>query len=803
MMLFCVRKPMKRIVSLIIIIPLVFSCTNLFSQNALKAFQWSDHLPYNQAYSVTHQGNKIYAVANECIFSFNEDDNSYQRYNKVTGLSDIEPAIVKNNPYNNALIILYQNSNIDIIKNGNITNVPDILNKSNIGSKTINSVTFKGSLAYLACAFGIVVYDMDALQVVDTYIIGSGASYINVYQIAISPTYIYAATSKGIYYASVNSSNLASYTNWTQVSQLSQPNGVYNGVVYFGSNIIASYSGNLSTGGSAGSNTNSDTLYQFNGTSWNKNLFNTVDGIVRISVSDNKFIVIDNHGFSSYDTLGNGISLEWGFPELPYAAYGTTADAIPDPIQPSWFWEANSLYGLLKCNTTSKKPAQYQINGPTSAGCAQIQIKDGKVIVAPSFLGYKQAPAYLSLGVFSFINGTWTMDIHTPPYNIKDIDCIAFDNSDNTHFYAGSFGNGIVEVGNDSVATIYDCTNSVIPHRNFTGNTQTYVSSLYSDINNNLWIATNDNPTFIAIKKNTTPITWAQLDFSNLVPGIQYLNTNQILVDSSNLMFVIAYGTGVFIYKNDGNFTQPNSSNSKLLTNVAGNGGLPSLYPICMAEDKTGDLWVGTDQGIYVFYNPGSILTQASGWDAQPIYVTQNGQTQLLLHTDNVTSIFVDGANNKWIGTATSGLFLFSPDGQTQIYNFNTQNSPIFSNNIIDVKVNPTTGEVIIATDKGLQSFQNTTTEGNTSFEDVYAYPNPVKPGYSGPILIHGMISGADVKIIDSGGNFVYETTSEGGQASWNGQNFKGQRVASGIYMVICETPDGSQKKMTKILLLN
>jgi hypothetical protein len=807
-MLFCVYKQMKKIVAFIVI-PFVCFYTDLKSQNELKSFQWSDHLPYSKAYSVTHQGNKIYAASNECVFSFNKDDNSYQRLNKVTGLSDVEPVIVKNNPYNNALLVLYKNSNIDVIKNGTVTNVPDLYSKPNIGNKTINSVTFRGKWAYLSCGFGIVLYDTDALQFGDTYIIGPGGTNVNVYQVALSLDSIYAATSTGIFHASLNSSNLDSYTNWYQVTSLSQPNGVYNGVVYFNNNIIASYSGNLSSGFTA-ADSNIDTLYCYNGTNWGKNPFNTVDAIRNISVSESgkQFIVIDNVGFVAYDVLGNATNLHWVLP-LNYGIY-SAQDVMPDPTEAGWFWEANSISGLIKLKNTTDIPKQYSINGPVAVNCGEIQVKEDKVIVAPTFLGYQKSPAYLTLGVSSLLNGTWRTDIHSN--KIYDIDCVAFDQNDKNHFYAGSFGNGLLEVKNDSLVAHYSYYNApLLSHRNFINTTtnvpdtaEIQVTSLYTDINNNLWITTNDNPTFVTIKKNDN--TWAQLDFSSLFPPgipVQYLQTDQIIVDSTNTMYIAAYGTGIFVYKNNGGFSKPDSANSKLLTNITGHGGLPSLYPNCLAKDKSGDLWVGTDQGICVFYNPNSILTQSSGWDAQPIYVTQNGQTQLLLHTDIITCIFVDGANNKWIGTVTSGLFCFSPDGQTQIYNFNTQNSPIFSNNIIDVKVNPLTGEVYIATDKGLLSFQNTITEGNTNFEDVYAYPNPVKPGYSGPILIHGMVSGADVKIIDSGGNFVYSTTSEGGQASWNGQNFKGQRVASGIYMVICETPDGSQKKMTKILLLN
>lgn len=797
----------------LILFSFCFSLCTL-AQNASKPFGWRDHLSYNQAFSVTSQGNKIYAVTSECLFAFNKDDNSYQRFNKVTGLSDIEPTVVKNNPYNNAVMVVYKNSNLDIIKNGSITNEPSLLHKQNTGNKTISNVTFKDNLCYLACGFGIAVFDTDALEFKETYIIGPGGTNVFVYQVALTSTTIYAATAKGIYYAPLSASNLESYTYWHQITNLPVPNGVYNGIVNFNGTIIASYSGNLSPNPPSGTDV-IDTLYKCNiDSSWSVYpVSGAANHINKISVSnDNKqLVVMDNIGFIAYDASANQTVMHWGFPGLTNAAYYAT-DAIPDPTEPGWYWETNSVFGLLKCKNTSSTPQVFSINGPGTSFCNQVQIKDDKVIVAPYFLGFQKAPVYNFLGVYSYQNDTWITDIHSPPYSGAGINCVAFDYNDKTHFYAGSFGNGMIEVKNDSVAAKYTCNNSPIAHRNFivtypsniqgpdTGETQ--VTSLYSDINNNLWITTNDNPTFVTVKKNDN--TWASLDFTNLVGNIQYLNTNQIIVDSSNLVWVPAYGTGLFLYKNDGNFSAPNASNSKLLINQPGKGGLPSNNVTCVASDKSNDIWVGTDQGIYVFYSPESILTAgSSGWDAQPIYVQQDGQTQLLLQTNIVTCIFVDGANNKWVGTATSGLFCFSSDGQTELYHFTIDNSPLFSNTINSVNVSGKTGEVFISTAKGLQSFQGITTEGLTNFEDVYAYPNPVKPNYTGPILIHGMVSGATVKIVDGGGNFVYETTSEGGQAIWNGENFKGKRVASGVYMVICAMPDGSQKKLTKILLLN
>ena len=780
------------------------------SQNVLNSFQWSDHLPYNLASSVTHQGNVIYAVSNECLFSYNKNDNSYQRYNKVNGLSDIEPAQVKNNPYNNAMLVIYKNSNIDVLKGGGVTNVPDLLNKQNIGNKTVNSITFSGKFAYLACGFGIAVFDTDALQFADNYIIGPNGSSLNVYQVALSSTYIFAATSKGIYKAPLSASNLSSFTNWTHDTTIPNPNAIFNGIVNFGGNILANYSYYLTTNTSLPyGGSQKDTLYKLNsnGSGWNKNTFNTTDQVVKILVSDDskQFIVLESLGFSAYNLSGTNI-MGGQWENTRPNTFTAPGDVMPDPTEAGTYWQADLKSGLLKL----KKPGAtiqitpYQINGPASAGCAQIQWKDDKLLIAPDFLGYQQTNAYGQDAISTYSNGTWVHDtVSTSNNAVFDVNCVAFDYNDKNHFYGGSFGTGLVEIKNDVMVAQYTGTNSPIPGRTLFGssNNQYQVTSLFTDPSNNLWITTNDGYNFLTVKKNDN--SWENLDFSSIVSGLTGLYTNQVLVDSFNQTWVAAYGVGIFLYKNDGKFSQPNASNSILLINKAGKGNLPSNYPICMAYDKSGDMWIGTDQGIYVFYNPSSILTQTSGWDAQPIYVQQDGQTQLLLQTDNVTSICVDGANNKWVGTVSSGLFCFSPDGQKQLYHFTTSNSPLFSNDIVSININPKTGEVYIATSKGLQSFQNIVTEGLTNFEDVYAYPNPVKPDYTGPILIHGMISGASVKITDAAGNFVYETTSEGGQAVWNGQNFKGQRVASGVYMVLCAAPDGSQKKLTKILLLN
>lgn len=219
------------------------------------------------------------------------------------------------------------------------------------------------------------------------------------------------------------------------------------------------------------------------------------------------------------------------------------------------------------------------------------------------------------------------------------------------------------------------------------------------------------------------------------------------------------------------------------------------------ALDKDGKIWVGTDQGVYVFFSPGSVQNGGSNAQAQQIYITQDGIVQLLLETEAVTAIAVDGANRKWFGTSNSGVYLMSESGTELIAHFTRENSPLPSNTIIDIAVEDVSGEVFFSTDKGLIAYMGTATEAKQDCKDLVAFPNPVRHDYTGPIAIRGLIGNSEVKITDTAGNLVYKTTSFGGQAVWDGNNIDGNRVQSGVYIAHCAAPDGKKSCPVKILI--
>jgi len=265
--------------------------------------------------------------------------------------------------------------------------------------------------------------------------------------------------------------------------------------------------------------------------------------------------------------------------------------------------------------------------------------------------------------------------------------------------------------------------------------------------------------------------------------------------------------------KDDGFVFDENSTSGKTiigLNAVENNGSIPGSNIYSMAKDLDGEIWIGTDEGIAIFYKPEEILSSTTINADRPL-VNFDGYVQYLLETEIVTSIDVDGANRKWVGTDRAGVFLLSPDGTEQIYHFTEDNSPLFSNNISDLAVNQETGEVFIGTSKGMIAFGGDATDPSENYDDTYAYPNPVKSDYYGVITITKLKENSIVKITDISGNLVYETNrvvvndyeEVSGSAEWFGEDLNGNRVKTGVYLVFISDEEGNEKMVTKILFVN
>jgi hypothetical protein len=289
--------------------------------------------------------------------------------------------------------------------------------------------------------------------------------------------------------------------------------------------------------------------------------------------------------------------------------------------------------------------------------------------------------------------------------------------------------------------------------------------------------------------------------------------TNDLLTSSSSLMF-----TDLLVTKDDDIWISVMRKGMVVLRDN-GSGKLteksfPIKYsyygttfdkPLCMNEDHDGNIWVGTNSGPVMFFNPSKVF-ENSDVSAFQVAIRRNDGTDnidFLLSGETIADIKTDGGNRKWIATEKSGVFLVSADGEKTLNNFREENSPLLSNNVTGIGVMEKTGEVFFATDKGVISFKGVATKGKNDYDSVYVFPNPVRENFDGNVTITGLIENTIVKITDIGGNLVYESNSLGGQAIWNGRNFNGNRVGTGVYLVFLSTQDGSQSHVTKILFIH
>jgi hypothetical protein len=215
-----------------------------------------------------------------------------------------------------------------------------------------------------------------------------------------------------------------------------------------------------------------------------------------------------------------------------------------------------------------------------------------------------------------------------------------------------------------------------------------------------------------------------------------------------------------------------------------------------LVQDKAGTIWVGTDNGVAVFYNSENVLAASNYAAVKPIV-----NRRPLLESQVVRAIAVDGANRKWIGT-DAGLWLISEDGEALVTHFNTQNSPLPSDKILDIALINKTGEVFVLTHSGLATYRSTATETTVKPDCAVVYPNPVRPGYTGLVGISGLPNNAVVKITDIAGTLVYQAQATGGTLAWDLRAGNGKRVKAGVYLAFSATPDGSQSCISKIAVV-
>lgn len=423
-------------------------------------------------------------------------------------------------------------------------------------------------------------------------------------------------------------------------------------------------------------------------------------------------------------------------------------------------------------------------------------MSDGKqLFAAAGSINNSWQPQYNRNGIFQLTNNEWNFYRYdnTPALsNAYDFITVAIDPIDQT-LWAGSFGSGLAHFKNNNIS-IYQANNSALQAAvNNPGSYQ--VGGLAFDQNNHLWISNYGAAKELVVRKADSSWKAFTIPFPHTENAV-----GQVLIDDADQVWIISpKGNGIFCYNHGASIDNTNDDQWKFYQQGNGKGNLPSNNVLCMAKDKNGFIWIGTDKGIGIVQCAGNVFSP-QGCDALLPVVQQDRFAGLLFRDEMVQCIAVDGANRKWVGTK-NGLWLLSQDGTSIVYRFTSDNSPLLNNDIRKLTIDPHTGEVFIATAMGICSFRSTATEGAPSNQNVLVFPNPVPPGYNGTIAIKGLTNNALVKIAELNGRLVYQTRALGGQAIWDGRTYLGNKVASGIYLVIVRSDSGNDKIVTKIAI--
>ncbi len=746
--------------------------------------QWRQHLPWQRASFVAQSETKVYFATEWGIVEVDKAERTPRFITRIEGLSAANISRIGFHRPTRSLLIVYEDSNMDIWKadNGTVVNLPVIaLNRQLQGDKRVYDIAFDGPFAYLACGFGIVQLHVERAEV--RYTVFTDAI---VRSVAVHDGHLYAATTEGFFRLPLNDPNPSDFGRW---QALGAPEGLPQGLA---AGDMESHKGLLFIGlGKA--------LCRYDGIRLDTLVLHPEREVVFLTAEGSGLVIGWKRGFNGHvqylpDPFGSPYDIHWAC-----ESFGPLY-CIEDGTRRFWMADGNDDFRFF--DNYTDRCERFRYNSPHREAVSEIALGQGRVFVATPGNLPTLAPLYSRAGIYiREPDGLWMRlyersnpelvphDAHVDLWRVAVHPFLP-------KFYIGSFWGGLIEAtGVGQPTKVYTQYNSTLQNAGTAGANRTSIGGLAFDENGNLWLSNYGAPqTPIAVLKPDGTLRHFPAPVNNLL---------QVVVDRNGYKwFVVGFSGGLLVYDSGVRLDDPADDGYRQITTA--NSVLPTNAVNCLAVDLDGDVWVGTAQGAVSFLCGTNALKDICRGTRRIINV--DGFNGYLLENESVQTIAVDGANRKWFGT-TNGIFVHSPSGEELLARFTATNSPLLDNNIRHIAIDPLTGEVWIATAKGLVSLRTEAVEGGPVHgEQPYAYPNPVRPDYDGPIAIYGLARDANVKITDITGNLVYEGRAAGGQAVWNGRDYLGRRVASGVYLVFAtstrdlENPEGV---VAKIVVLN
>lgn len=754
---------------------LLFLSVSFWLQGQDFSDEWTGYFAYAQTKDITEGNGVVYVAADNAVFAYSTLDGSLTTKSTINGLSGQPISSIYYSAAFETLLVGYENGVIDVVieGNNNVLTVVDIFNKPSIPptEKRINHFYEFNGFVYISTGFGISLFDLGRLEFDDSYFIGDNGASLNIFETIVYGEFIYAATSSGLRRALVGNTNIIDFNNWTTTN-----NNTFRGLAVL-----------------------NETLYGIAG----RNVLKSTNGV-------NFSFAFMYGNITPRDIRSTATQLIVTLPEriLIYdedenltRTIGAVGDFVNDystalVLNNSAFISTRGS-GMIEVPLTNGAPRQYLPDGPLENDIFNIEAAVNEVwAVYGSYNVFYNPFPLTEKGLSHFvIDSGWTNISFEDALFTTDMVNVAINPQNPSQVFVPSFSAGLLEINDEVPTMLFDDTNSPL-ERVFDINGSdggVRINSGTFDSNNNLWISNSfaDNGLF-----RVTPGGQFQgISITEAFPnGDIPSGLDDIVFGSDGNLFLGTNSAGLIGYN-------PNSGALARISGDEGAANLPSDDIRALAVDQGGTLWIGTRRGLRLLFSPSSIFEEGET-TTNPIIILQDDIPQELLNDQVITEIVVDGSNNKWISTIGSGVFFVSPNGQETLANFTRNNSPLPSNNVNSMSIDPQSGTIYFATDQGMVSFDGTSQPPAESLENVGVYPNPVRPTFSGEVTIDGLTARSNVKITDLVGNLVYEENATAGNLTWDTTAFGRHKVASGVYLILVTGPDALETNIVKLLII-
>lgn len=749
---------------------LTFFIGIFFSEGqVISSGKWSDLFSYNNVLAMKEENGKIIAATENGIYFYTPATGEITKLSKANGLHEVKISAFDYDATTKIGLVGYKSGSMDVIAPDGITYVVDIpIATGYTGSKKINHISITGNQAVISVGYGVSIYNLDKKEFGDSAYFQNNGVYEGSNEAVIANGNVFAATNSGLKTHAINV-NFPVYSTWNTALP-----GSFTQIDSEGSVMVVSSLNTVQFG---------------NGTSFST-IAQSFSGIKDVVVGSSKITVSDLTKVSVFSQTG---------------VFQKTFDA-GESVNTALLLGGNLFTGTQFSGIFDEAKKSYKPDGPYTNTSYKINIVGNKLLVSTGIREGRYNSAVIdprNLGFYYYTGTEWVYPSYfknnSIGFNVLDADEDP-SNSGDVFFtnYTTTTGQGVYKLKYNGSSKDFDFVKSYLLSPTL------YLSrpvGLLFDGLGNLFVtltAYDDsggvNVGFGLYDKSSDSFSTKSFKAANTAVQKPILYNNMLwdpLPRASNFVAYDYAGTASF---SDDKSYVINQSN-----------GLPanSAGTISVAIDKSGDAWIGTDNGLRVLSNAANAIKDTNPV-VEPIIITQNGLGEELFRDTPILQIDVDSGNHKWISADGGGVFLLSSDGQTTLQHFTKANSPLPTDSATDVKVDNKTGKVYFVTLDGIVVYQGDVVNVSQNFGDVLVYPNPVVyANYKGKVTIRGLAEKTNIRITDAAGNLVHQAVARGGFYEWDLNNQRGVRVASGIYYVLMTNEDATDKATAKIAVVN